>query len=178
MARAVPGSALSLPSPLLTRFCQKLKRTQPRLRLALACSGSTAQRIDIPKPGVNRKVLNSDFPGQFGSGSAAPNDAELRFGAQVHHVNHVSRFQLSVYALQGSPASTNAAQTGGLSEGAGMNVHAPDLDRKINENARLAAPVHAMLLGFKWGSRNRRRAGGGNIGNLSHRRTCAKSLVT
>jgi hypothetical protein len=30
-----------------------------------------------------------------------------------------------------------------------MSVHAPDLDGKVNENARLQAPIHAMLLGLQ-----------------------------
>jgi hypothetical protein len=121
--------------------------------LALACGGRAAQRIDIPKPGVSRKILDSHLPGHFGSGLATPHDAELRFGAKVENVDYISRLQLSIYALQSCAAAADAAQAGGLGEWAGMSVHAPDLDGKVNENARLAAPIHAMLLDLEWCSR-------------------------
>jgi hypothetical protein len=121
--------------------------------LALPRRRSTTQRIYIPKIGINGKILHSNFTGHFGSGLAAPHDAELRLGAQVQNIYHVSRLQLSVYALQGCAATADGAQAGGLGEGAGMCVHAPDLDRKVHENARLTAPIHLMLLGFEWGVR-------------------------
>src|SRR4029077_10471087 len=101
------------------------------IKLTLAHRGRTAQRVDIPKSGLDRKILDSDFAGHFGSGLAAPHNAELRFGAQVQNVDNVARLEVSVHALQGGAATADRAQAGGLSEGAGMSVHAPDLDGKV-----------------------------------------------
>ena len=120
------------------------------MSLSLSYSRGAAERIDIPEAGVDGKIFYSDFAGHFGSGLAAPHDAELRFGAKVKHVDYISRLQLGIYALQGGAAAADAAQAGGLGEGAGMSVHAPDLDGKVNEDTRLLAPIHAMLLGLEW----------------------------
>jgi hypothetical protein len=124
-----------------------------RICLALAGGGCAAQRIDVPKSGVSGKIFDSNFTGHFGSRLAAPHDAELRFGAEVKNIHYVSRLQVSVYALQGRTAAADGAEAGGLGEGAGMSVHAPDLDGKVNENTRLLAPIHAMLLVSRWGFR-------------------------
>src|ERR1022692_4174559 len=124
-------------------------RIRRKVNLTLAYRGCAAQRIDIPERRIHGEVLHSHFPGHFGAGLAAPHDAELRFGAQVQNVNHLSWLQLGVYALQGSAASADGAQASRLGEGTGMSVHTPDLDGKVNENARLKAPIHAMLLGLK-----------------------------
>jgi hypothetical protein len=64
-------------------------------------------------------------------------------------VEGISRLQLSVNALQGGSASADGAQAGGLREGTGMRVHAADLNGELNEDARLLASIHGMLLGLQ-----------------------------
>jgi hypothetical protein len=112
----------------------------------LTDGGGAAQRIDIPKSGLDGKILYSDFAGHFRSRLAAPYDAELGFGAFIENIDDVSRFQTSVHALQSGTAATDGAQAGRLSERAEVGVHAPDVYGEINENARLLAAIHAILL--------------------------------
>src|SRR5579871_1752140 len=125
----------SPPSPIRSR------------RLALAHAGRAAQRIDVPEFDSGAEILHTDFPGHFRSRFAAPNDAELRLGSLVKNIDHVAGLQLRVHALQRCAAAADGAQAGGLSERAGIRVHAPDLNRKIHENTRLAAPIHAFSFG-------------------------------
>jgi hypothetical protein len=114
--------------------------------LPLPYRSRAAQRINIPQRRVSRQILDPDFARYLGSGLAAPHNTKLSFRALIKNVDHFARLQLSVHALQRSAASADTAQAGRLSEGAGMSVHAPNLNRKVDEDTWLVAPIHAMLL--------------------------------
>ena len=45
--------------------------------------GGATQGIEIPNSGVNRKIFDSNLSGHFRAGLAAPDDAELRFVAEI-----------------------------------------------------------------------------------------------
>ncbi len=113
-------------------------------RLSLADGGGAAERIYVPELGVGGKIFNTNFALHFRAGAAEPHDAELRLDAFVLHIDQVARFELSVDALQGCAATADGAQAGGLREGAGVGVHAPDLYRKLDENTRLTATIHFL----------------------------------
>src|SRR5579872_2227197 len=164
---AIPRPARVWPSPPSPIRCG---------RLALAHAGRAAQRIDVPELDSGAEILHTDFPGHFGSRFAAPNDAELRFRSLVKNIDHVAGLQLRVHALQRCAAAADGAQAGGLSERARIRVHAPDLNRKIHENTRLAAPIHAFSFGGKM--LHGRRHGPANKGNRGHKCGCVESLVT
>src|SRR6267154_1644925 len=72
------------------------KCAQLKINLPLSHRSRAAQRIHIPEPDVSRKIFESHFSRHFGSGLAAPHDAELRFGSLIQNVNYVAGLQLRV----------------------------------------------------------------------------------
>ena len=95
----------------------------------------------------------------FSAGPPEPDHTELRFCALILEIDNVTGLELGTDALQGGAAAADGAEAGRLREGAGVGVHAPDFDGKLDENALLAAAVHGD---------DGRRGGRGHIGNRGY----------
>jgi hypothetical protein len=114
--------------------------------LALTHCSRAPQRIYIPNLYVRRKILDSHLACHWRSRLAAPYDAELRFRSLIQDINQIPWLQLGVNTLQRRAAATDATKAGRLCERAGKTIHTPNLDWQINEDTRLAAPIHVKLL--------------------------------
>ena len=109
---------------------------------ALSGGGGAAEGIDVPELDVLGEVFYADLALHVGAELAEPDYAELGLGALILDVQDVAGLELSAYALERRSAAADGAQAGGFGKGAGVGVHSPDFDRKLNENALLAAAIH------------------------------------
>jgi hypothetical protein len=112
-------------------------------RLSLPRDAGTSQWINVPQLLIVRQTFDPYLALHLRTSPAQPNDAKLSLSAFVLDIHQIAGLQLRIHALQGSAATADGAQTGGLSERSGMNVKPPDSYRKIYNNALLPAAVHA-----------------------------------
>jgi hypothetical protein len=135
----------------------------------LAYGAGTAERVDIPKLRISRHVLYSDFSLHFGSHLPQPDNSKLGFGALVLEIDHAAGFQLYADTLQRRAPSADGPEADRLREGTGVGVHTPDFDRKLYENALLAATVHDADTSLVKDFRDGKGQGRGNTDNRRHR---------
>jgi hypothetical protein len=115
------------------------------MNLALASCGSTLQWINIPELDIVGQIFYADGSMHFPARLAEPHDAELRLLALILQIENIARLELRADALQGCAAAADGAQAGGLGEGAGVGVHAPDFYGKLDGNSLLAAAIHSVV---------------------------------
>jgi hypothetical protein len=135
----------------------------------LAYGAGTPLRVDIPELHISGHVFYPDFSLHFGSHLPQPDNSKLSFGALVLEIDHAAGFQLDADTLQRGAASADGPEAGGLSEGTGVGIHTPDLDRKLDENALLAAAIHDADTSLVKDFRDGKGQGRGNTGNRRHR---------
>jgi hypothetical protein len=135
----------------------------------LAYRAGTAERVDIPELHISGHIFYPDFSLHFGSHLPQPDNSKLGVGALVLKIDHAAGFQLHADALQRRAPSADGPEADRLREGTGVGIHTPDLDRKLYENARLAATVHNTDTSLAKDFRDGKGQGQGNTGNRRHR---------